>query len=173
MEPLARHHNLLVETVGDELVLYDQDRDRAHALNRTAALVWRHCDGQRTIAELAALLRDELGTPVDEYLVWLALDQLGKKHLLQERVSQLPGLGYATRRDILKKVGRTAAIALLVPTITSIVAPTPAMAQNIPGCRYRPCGSCDLPDQSGGGVLHCLTEDSFPFCEPTRCRPPR
>ncbi len=56
MQPQARQDKLLVQEVGDELVVYDQKRHVAHSLNRTAALVWQNCDGQRTVADLAALL---------------------------------------------------------------------------------------------------------------------
>jgi hypothetical protein len=46
------------------------------ALNRTAAIVWRSCDGQNTIAELVELLGEEIGDLADEDLVMLTLDSL-------------------------------------------------------------------------------------------------
>ena len=35
---------------------YDLDRNRVHRLNRTTAEVWRLCDGQRTVTDIAAQL---------------------------------------------------------------------------------------------------------------------
>ena len=47
-------------------------------------MVWKHCDGSTTIAEMAQLLEDELKTPVTDEVVWLALERLRKSHLLRE-----------------------------------------------------------------------------------------
>src|SRR5262245_61642665 len=40
MNPEARRDGLLTEEVADELVVYDQDTNLAHRLNRSSALVW-------------------------------------------------------------------------------------------------------------------------------------
>ena len=39
-----------------ELVLYDPKRQRVHALNSTAAFVWRACDGRSSLADIAESL---------------------------------------------------------------------------------------------------------------------
>src|SRR5262249_46513720 len=57
---LARKNNLLSETVGEELVLVDQTTNRAHRMNRTAALVWQRCDGQHSVEEIAGALAHEM-----------------------------------------------------------------------------------------------------------------
>src|SRR4030095_5429254 len=96
MKPRAKRDGLLSEDVGDELIVYDENRHRGHCLNRTAALVWRHADGERTIADLAAILQAELDPVADENLVWHAVDRLNAAHLLDEpptrsaRVGRLP-----------------------------------------------------------------------------------
>jgi hypothetical protein len=46
MFPRARAENLTVRVLGDETLVYDQERHKAHCLNATAALVWRHCNGK-------------------------------------------------------------------------------------------------------------------------------
>src|SRR5688500_2189312 len=74
MKPIARRENLLVEEIGGEVVVYDRESDRAHSLNQTAALVWRHADGERSVAELAALVGSEFGAPADVELVRMALE---------------------------------------------------------------------------------------------------
>src|SRR5713101_4997957 len=122
MRPHARRKDLLVEKVGDEVVIYDLERQRLHQLNPAAALVWQSCDGRKTVAELKMILQKELSPAADEAVVWKALDRLGKAHLLKEPVRQLAGM---TRRQALGSFGRAAALALLAPVITSIAAPTP------------------------------------------------
>src|SRR5207245_4978016 len=122
MKPDARRERLLLEEVGEELVVYDLERHRAHQLNRTAALVWQSCDGHKTVADLKRVLQDELNPAADEVIVWKALDRLGKARLLREPITRPAGM---TRRQALGKFGRGAALALLVPVVTSITAPTP------------------------------------------------
>ncbi len=48
MNPLARQDDgLLVEELGEDVVVYDLDRDQVHVLNPVAALVWKSSDGTR------------------------------------------------------------------------------------------------------------------------------
>jgi len=54
--PLARQDRLVVQELSEEVLVYDLDRHRAHCLNRTAALIWRHCDGSTSVAEMARRL---------------------------------------------------------------------------------------------------------------------
>ena len=56
MELNARRENLIVKDLGGEVVVYDEATSEAHELNRSAALVWRHCDGQNSVADLARIL---------------------------------------------------------------------------------------------------------------------
>ena len=76
--PRARQDELVVEELQDETLVYDLERHKARCLNRTAALVWRHCDGQTSVAEVAALLEEQLAIPADEAVVWMALDRLSR-----------------------------------------------------------------------------------------------
>jgi hypothetical protein len=128
MTPHARQDKLLVQEVGDELVIYDRERDCIHSLNPATALVWRHCNGQTSIPELAVLLAEERGLPADEDVVWLALEQLQKVHLLRDGLPRTGEGIQASRREALRKLGVVGGL-LLLPSISSIVAPTPAMAQ--------------------------------------------
>lgn len=151
MHPKARTEQLLLQEVGDELVVYDQQRHRAHRLNGAAALVWRHCDGRTGVADLAALLHGESNVPADEELVRLALDQLARAHLLQDDSTRPTDAARISRRQVLRKLGRTAAVALLVPTVMTILAPTPARAQSPGGDE----GDASLACRLAGGV--CTT----------------
>ena len=78
MLPLRRRDELVVQELSEETVVYDQRSHKAHCLNRTAALVWHHCDGQTSVGKLARLLHEELGLPADEQLVWHALVRLDR-----------------------------------------------------------------------------------------------
>ena len=124
MNPVRRTEGLVVTEIMGELLVYDRERHRAHCLNPPAAVVFKHCDGTRSVAELARILHQELGTPADRDCVWLALDRLGDARLLTERVRRPAGAGRLSRRELVRRVG----IAVLLPAVTSILAPTPAQA---------------------------------------------
>ncbi|MEW6129417.1 MAG: PqqD family peptide modification chaperone [Acidobacteriota bacterium] len=122
VRPLARKDGIVVQELSDETLVYDLTCDKAHCLNQTAAIIWNHCDGTKEVAELAQILSAQSGLPADEQLVWLALDQLSKAHLLPKAKNQ-NGL---SRREVIKRVGISAAMAL--PLVTSIVAPSAVQA---------------------------------------------
>ena len=128
MKPYARKEGLVVKELPDELLVYDLERHRAHCLNPTAALVWKHSDGQTSVEEIATLLHAELEAPADERLVWLALERLDKSHLLRECMSPPPELARCSRRQLVRKLGLVGGLTVLLPLVTSIVAPTPAEA---------------------------------------------
>lgn len=121
--PEARKEGLVVQHLSDEVLVYDQQRHKAHCLNETAALVWMRCDGKTTVASMAQELSRQTGTRVGEDIVWLALDQLGKSRLLEGRSKAVDGV---SRREMMKRAGLAAAIAL--PAVTSIVAPSAVQA---------------------------------------------
>jgi len=134
MKPKARSEGLLCEEAQEELVVYDHEQKRAHRLNRSAALVWRHCDGQKSVADLAALLRESLNPQADEDLVWVALDRLDGAHLLEGAITRPTDQVRASRRQAVRKLGRVGVITLLLPAITTLVVPTPAEATSCGGC---------------------------------------
>ena len=143
--PRARQDELVVEELSDETLVYDLKRHKARCLNRTAALVWRCCDGQKSVAEVAALLEHQSATPADEAVVWMALDRLGKAHLLSEPVTLPADRAQYSRREVLRSLGRVAGISLL-PVVASIVAPRAAQALShcisSAECDVRPPGGC-------------------------------
>jgi hypothetical protein len=129
--PKARSENLIVEQLDGEMLIYDMDRNRAHCLNSTAAFVWKLCDGRRNASEIARRLNREMAKPnaetirATEELVWLALSQLNRDHLLTEGFAP-PRVPPISRREALLRVGIGAAIA--VPVVASITAPTAVQA---------------------------------------------
>ena len=132
-KPLARTDGLVVNELPEEVVIYDLGSHKAHCLNRTAALVWRRCDGRTTPARMAQLVGRDLQTHVGEDLVWYALEQLAKDDLLTEKVVPRVPVAAAvaagarlSRRELVRRLGLAAVVAL--PLITTIVAPTPVEA---------------------------------------------
>jgi hypothetical protein len=120
--PQARKRQLLKREIAGEMLVYDQDNDQAHCLNSTAALVWSHCDGRTTVPQMAQMLAAEMKTPVGDDVVWFALEQLRKSHLLEESLAS-PPLVHVSRRALVRW---GVAAAVTVPFIESITAPTAA-----------------------------------------------
>jgi Coenzyme PQQ synthesis protein D (PqqD) len=137
--PQARRSGLIIQEVDSEILIYDQDTNKAHCLNQTAAKVWKYCDGETTLADACSALSLDLETPVDEKLVWYAVDQFSKDNLLEKEI-EAPSfiVSGMNRRQMVRTLGLAAVVA--VPLVTSIVAPTPVQAATCqpPGT---PCGT--------------------------------
>ena len=159
--PRAREESLIIKTLPDEVLVYDLNADKAHCLNRTAAFVWNNCDGCKTVSEIARLLREELQAPVDENVVWLALDQLEKFNLLEEGVTRPARLAGMSRRQMVRTLGL---VAVSIPAITSIIAPQPAQAATLlpPGSCCNSPNDCASNDCAQGGP--CSTAPNTKSC---------
>ena len=105
-KPLARKDGLVIQELPDEVLVYDLESDRAHCLNQTAAFVWQRCDGRNTTEQIARKLGQQFDCSVDEKIVWLALDQLGRKHLLERQSSPPQTLAGMNRRAMVRSLGR-------------------------------------------------------------------
>ena len=168
--PHARQDELVVEKLPDETLVYDLKRHKAHCLNRTAALVWQHCDGQTSVAEIATLLEEQLATPADEAVVWMALDRLERAHLLQERGQQGAETPRYSRRQVVRRLGQ---IGIAIPMVVSIVAPRAAHAAScitLAECIARLFGPCGGEEVCGTG--QCCKPDpdeNPPVCDPEPC----
>lgn len=120
-QPRARKTDLVTREVLDEILVYDLKRHKAHCLNQTAALIWRQCDGEKTVTEIARLIEQDVNSTVDEATVWLAVEQLGKSNLLEECELRSTGRVRLSRRDLIRRLGQGATLAL--PLVTSIISP--------------------------------------------------
>jgi Coenzyme PQQ synthesis protein D (PqqD) len=150
--PQAREEKLLIHELPDETLVYDLNRHRAHGLNRTAAFIWRHCDGKTTAAEMAALAQRELNVPADEDVVWAVLRRLGKAHLLQERITPPDDAMGCSRREVMRKLAMVGGLAL----VTSIVAPEAAQAATCVSFSGCPSGKhCCFSGCSGCTSTRC------------------
>src|SRR5262245_52397077 len=114
--PAARSHQLTIQELPEETLVFDHINQKAHCLNRTAGQVWKLCDGRTSLAEAARRLE------LPEVAVGLALEQLERRRLLQGPVVPFAAEeNRRTRRDLLKKL---AAAALVLPVIMTIKAPS-------------------------------------------------
>ena len=156
--PISRQDDIVIQELLGEVLIYDLKIDKAFCLNETSAMVWKLCDGTKSVSEIAESINDKVDSPVAEDLIWLALDQLKKENLLSngsEIVSKFKGV---SRREVIKKIGLAAMVAL--PVISSLAAPTAAAAQSVCIPLDDPCDGktpcCD------GGI--CITISSTPVC---------
>jgi hypothetical protein len=169
---LARNEELVIQDLPEEVLVYDLKSHKAHCLNKTAAFIWKNCDGQKTAEEIAKMMEAEWSTPVTEDAVWFTLNKLSKAELLQERIVLPDASAGMSRRSAVRRLGFGALMA--VPVVMSIVAPTRAAVASVPVA----CQTCikkiqlgDCPpdcidivgqcfDNSGcgaGGALNCIT----------------
>jgi len=118
------------EILDDEVCVYEWTRKEVHALNATAARVWRICDGRTSAAEMIERLQPDWSATQAEAIVGLALAEFDQKHLLSARVDAPPDDRQFSRRDLIRRLGLAAAT---LPVITSIVAPAVLEAASVSG----------------------------------------
>jgi len=159
--PVARSKNLIIKELPDETLVYDLGSDEAHCLNQTAALVWKNCNGLRTVGDLANLLGHELGALVPEDVVWLALDQLEQFHLLSQPFTRPRNIAGMSRRQLIRKLGVAAAVS--IPVITSIIVPTPAQAAS---CNSQTNRNDDCPCTSSSQCASGCCRAGLFICKP-------
>ena len=135
---------LVFQETNQEVLVYDLLTNRAMCLNQTAAVVWNNCAGRTTVSEIAKRVEKILGKPVTDEVAWLAIDQLKKADLIQVSGSYSNAFEALTRREIIKKIGFTSAIAL--PIVSILTAP---VAAQISSCPPSGTGMADIPVGSG------------------------
>ena len=161
MKPKSRKEDLVVQETGGELLIYDMRSDKAFCLNETSALVWNACDGSKDVNEIRSEVSKKLKKDAGDDLIWLALDQLKEQKLLASDAATHSTLQGLSRREVIKRIGLTSAIAL--PVVFSLVAPTSVLAQTtcVPG------GSCVCAAGSGPNGQLCTsvtTPCTSPVC---------
>src|SRR3954464_3625915 len=79
-----RRPDLLTCTVDGEIVILDRAAGYVHQLNATASQIWRACDGQHSVEEIAAQVTEQFESTPDAVLrdVVVALGNLERLGLL-------------------------------------------------------------------------------------------
>jgi hypothetical protein len=130
--PVARDEGLLIEHVADEVVVYDSESKEAHCLSPLPAVVFTHCDGYRSVEELAEVASVKLGEETSPDRVVDALMQLEERGLLK---------GGINRRQMLRRSAVAGAAVTAAPLISSVFAPA-ALAANSATCGPLICCPC-------------------------------
>jgi hypothetical protein len=52
LQPPTPSKNVALQRVGQEAILHDRRRGRAHVINESAAQVWELCDGRNTFDQI-------------------------------------------------------------------------------------------------------------------------
>ena len=156
--PIARTEDLVVEEIGDELLVYDKLTNIAHSLNATAARVWRACDGYTNTDVLCTKLE------MDSETLEQAIDELEYTQLIVPQ----PQLGH-TRREMTVKVAKYGAAAS-IPFVYSVMGPVPmAAATPTPAqCLFYSAGDCDSCAQICGCCCcceSCASVTNSPSCK--------
>jgi hypothetical protein len=146
-----------VREIGEEILVYDLARHEAHCLNAPAAFVYRHCDGQTGVDEIARRMTRELGLHGATPWVATALGALDEAGLLEAPLAP-PTVSSPGRRALLRSAG--AGAALLLPAVVSLVAPTPAeaAASCVDSCAGQPNFTpCNCVDTTPPCLFQCQT----------------
>lgn len=135
--PKARTENIVVQNIEKEVLIYDTITNQAFCLNETSAKVFNHCDGQTAFDELKRKFK------YTDEIIYLALDELKAKNLLDAAANYQTPFAGMNRREVIRQVGFATMIAL--PLISSLVVPTAANAGS--GARGT------LPDGAKSGTV--------------------
>src|SRR5712692_2024372 len=116
---------MLVKPVGEDTIVYDVQRFRAHCLEPLAARIWALCDAAHSVEDIAARVSSEQEHAILPEVVQLALRRLERADLLETRQPR-PAFLPCSRRDLMKRVAAGGGLA-----VVSTVLPTPAQAASL------------------------------------------
>ena len=151
-----QQRKLVARTIGDELLLFDEETSTAHCLNGIAGEMWMACEERSSAASVTDFLRPRW-PDIEEEVVCASLSELAAAGLLEETpVGENVSTG---RRELIRKLGFAAAVALPI-AITSLLIPPAAAAASPCGTLLKPCGGINNPPCCSG--LHCV----LGVCEP-------
>lgn len=134
----TRVPEVLQQQVADELLVLAPGQHEAHALNASAALVFRLCDGRHDRGRIAESLHRHTGLPAAVPVVDLALAELHEAGLLQSELAPAA----PSRLALSRQLGLAPAQARLLPQVDTALLPAagadgPKPAR-VPDVRYVP-----------------------------------
>lgn len=149
--PTARTEIVLTELDGEALI-YDFESHHAHCVNADALRVFRLCDGKHSVAQIAEALSAASTGAVSHELVEHALSELSAAGLLVE--ARRSNVDHA-RRKAMKQLAATVGLAVAVPMVWSIVAPTVAEAASMTVACMGCTSAADCCGSSGTMAMQC------------------
>jgi hypothetical protein len=162
--PKARTANIVTQETDKELLIYDLVSNKVLCLNETSKTIWHACDVKTTFD----VLRKSTSQDFSDELIFLMLEELQKKNLLSEKIEFEIPMERFSRRKMLAKYG---AMAISLPIIVAIVAPTSIMAQS--NCQPFTCQTnfvnmCGSFNNNCGGQVTCSCT-GIKSCSGTNC----
>ncbi len=138
---------LLTHRLDGQLLVYDPRDHQVHLLDAVTARVFEMMvEGGWSWSRA----RDEIGSLSDVsesgVLLELSVEELRNADLVSDTVDSMPGQR-VNRRDVLKKLAATGAIAAAIPGIVSINASAQA------GSCFQACHGCATDDQCCGALI--------------------
>ncbi|MEZ4732259.1 MAG: PqqD family peptide modification chaperone [Caldilineaceae bacterium] len=122
--------NLVSEAMGDGLGVFDPQLQKSYILNATSALVFQHADGETTPEQLT----DRVGRKFNvarseaEQMVWLALGELEKSNLLQEKVTTTQAPRHLiSRRQVFTAFAAAGLSLALLPVVAPLSVPNTSL----------------------------------------------
>ena len=147
--PIRRDHVLIVSTLGEDLIVYDERVHAVHTLKEAAVRAWQACDGESDVESIAK------STGLSPDLVNHLMSQLATINLIE---------GYAvpqdsrSRRSVIRRAAEGTVVA--IPFIISVSAPS--SAHHASG-QCHPAGApCSTDDDCCGTTYpngYCLLHD--------------
>jgi hypothetical protein len=150
-KPKGKEHDLVVQELDGELLIYDLQSNKAYCLNETAARIFKSCDGKTSLGDMIM----QIG---DEDLVWLGLNDLRKQKLIEHDLPTPAKFEGMSRRTVVKHIGLSSLLA--VPVIASMVAPAAAQAGTVCGIPCSNSSTCMVPGSACGNCgpdMSCAT----------------
>ena len=144
--PISRSTDIVVQELGNEILIYDLNTHKAYNLNETSTIVYQACGRNLNFEDLKRRYN------FTDDVIHLALDELKTNNLIEDYGGNyFVGL---SRREVIRKIGVASMVAL--PLISQITAPRAVDAQS---------SSClEL-----NAVVGCFTIDDFTNCDGNRC----
>jgi hypothetical protein len=173
--PKSKIENIVVQDFENEVLIYDLAINRVFCLNETATMIYRLCDGKKSIGDIAELLSRQMKEPITEDFVWLALDGFKRDNLLANSSEIFLNFNGFSRREMIRRAGLATMAAL--PLVIGVIAPTAAQAQsdlcfNV-DCNDGNVCTFDSCDQATGNCIHTPIPIPQPpdACTIIRCDP--
>jgi hypothetical protein len=97
----APRPDVLVRETDGELVILDRTRGLVHQLNGTASLVWKRCNGDRSVRDIAAEVAATFDVSIDtaQRDIAATVRQLAELGLLVDAAQAGEGTGHTRREE--------------------------------------------------------------------------
>jgi Coenzyme PQQ synthesis protein D (PqqD) len=145
-----KQRKLIARKIGDELLLFDEETNTAHCLNGIAGDLWMACEREGSAVEVTEVLCPRW-PDIEEEVVAASLSKLAAASLLEETTAQ-ENISQG-RRQLIRKLGFAAAVALPI-VVTSVLIPPAAAAASPCGGLGSLCGAGHPPCCVG---THCAS----------------